>query len=66
MATTFTDSQYDSTNLKNSLVIGDSSQNTDVGKFRIENTIEFKKDLSVQLDEDGYELFNLISELKWE
>ena len=63
---TFADTQYDSTNLKNSLVSGDISNIDDIGKFRIENVVEFKKDLSVQLDEDGSELYNLISKLKWD
>ena len=63
---TFADTQYDSTNLKNSLVFSDISDITDIGKFRIENVVEFKKDLNVQLNEDESELYNLISKLKWD
>lgn len=63
---TFADTQYDSTNLKNSLVLSDISDITDIGKFRIENVVEFKKDLNVQLNEDESELYNLISKLKWD
>ena len=59
------DSQFDTTTLTNSLVIGRQSTNNDIGKLISLKNIKFNNELFIELDEDTIEVQELINELNW-
>ena len=59
------DSQFNTTNLTNSLVINRQSTDNDIGKLVVSKDVKFNDQLYVELDENTLQLLEFINELNW-